>query len=244
MEQLAGAGRQDQRRRRRAQCAVAVEPAQWRGMRTVALSLIDGQGAARVAADLAAALSAARTPQRASWGQIGSTALRLRRGDPPGAVRRAYRVIWSSTATPRASAATHLPKNRGLLRREFVARLARIADTSCALLLLTPQNPSAQWFNLAPTALRTLAIKRGARPKTSAQSPALRGMMHWQDGRKAHSRGPSPSSSGRTAASRCACRPPAPCRRPRWGADHQAQRRHQRSGAVQFVFSGRCLRAR
>jgi len=34
------------------------------------------------------------------------------------------------------------PKGRGLLRRGFVERLARIAYTSCAFLLPTPQNPS------------------------------------------------------------------------------------------------------
>jgi len=34
------------------------------------------------------------------------------------------------------------PKGRGLLRRGFVERLARIADAGRAILLPTPQNPS------------------------------------------------------------------------------------------------------
>jgi len=54
-------------------------------------------------------------------GRISNT---VKRGDTAGA---------RSNATP---------WGRGLLRRGFVERLARIAYTGCAFLLPTPQNPS------------------------------------------------------------------------------------------------------
>jgi hypothetical protein len=70
--------------------------------------------------------------QKPREGRIGNT---VERGDAAGA---------RPNATQRAG---------GLLRREFVERLARIPDTGCAFLLLTSQNPPGAVVQSGPTLL-------------------------------------------------------------------------------------------
>jgi len=76
----------------------------------------------------------------------------LRRGDPPGAVRWAYRQ-YGRARRRRGRPPQRNPKGRGLLRHGFVERLARIAYTGCAFLLPTPQNPSGAAIQSGPNLL-------------------------------------------------------------------------------------------
>ena len=106
------------------------------------------------------------------------------------------------------------------LRRIWLARWRRLARRS-----RPPYNPPAPARRLPPS----------RRPGAAPRSGRMAG--------RAHSRGPSRSSSGRKAISKCARPPPAARQATAVGAlITSAQSRHQRRRAVQFVFLVDALR--
>jgi len=85
--------------------------------------------------------SGATIRQEPCEGRIGNTA---EHGDAAGVRRNAT------------------PKGPGLLRRGFVERLARIADTGCAFLLPTTQNPSGAAVQSGPNLLSLVLARNPA----------------------------------------------------------------------------------
>src|SRR6185503_6185265 len=82
----------------------------------------------------------AMSPVRACFPAMEAAGVAVRRGDPPGAGRRA---IWGigRARRRRGRPPDGNPKGRGLLRHGFVEGLVRSPATAFALLLPTPQNP-------------------------------------------------------------------------------------------------------
>ena len=93
----------------------------------------------------------------------------------PGAARRAYRKCGRARRRRRHPPQRN-PKGRGLLRRGFVERLARIPDTGCAFLLPTPQNPSGAVVQSGPNLLYGSGLPLVSRAKGMIANPITNGM--------------------------------------------------------------------